>query len=47
MNVSLPGYAWQGMTPTLSYEYRKNRSSIPHLYTYEKNRLTLGFTKVF
>lgn len=47
VNVSLPGYAWHGMTPTLSYEYRKNRSSIPHLHTYEKNRLTLGFTKVF
>ncbi|WP_160142180.1 surface lipoprotein assembly modifier [Pigmentiphaga humi] len=47
LSVSLPGYAWAGFTPTMSYEYRNNRSSIPHLYTYERNRFTLGFTKVF
>ena len=31
----------------LTYEYRNNRSSIPHAYDYEKNRITLGFNKTF
>ena len=47
LNVSLPGYAWHGLVPTATYEYRDNRSTIPHAYNYEKNRLTLGFNKVF
>ncbi|KAF1047393.1 MAG: hypothetical protein GAK38_01912 [Xylophilus sp.] len=47
LNVSLPGYAWHGLTPTMTYEYRDNRSSIPHAYDYEKNRLVLGVSKVF
>ncbi|WP_159916578.1 surface lipoprotein assembly modifier [Pantoea sp. 18069] len=47
LNVALPGHAWQGLTPTMTYEYRDNRSSIPHAYSYEKNRLTLGFHKAF
>lgn len=47
LNVTLPGRAWHGLTPTLTYEYRDNRSSIPHAYNYEKNRLTLGFSKTF
>ena len=47
LNVALPGHAWQGLTPTMTYEYRNNRSSIPHAYNYAKNRLTLGFSKNF
>lgn len=47
LNLSLPGHRWQGLTPVLTYEYRNNRSSIPHAYGYEKSRVTLGFNKVF
>lgn len=47
LNVTLPGYAWHGLTPTATYEYRDNRSTIPHAYAYEKHRLTLGVNKVF
>lgn len=47
LNVSVPGHAWQGLTPTMTYEYRDNRSSIPHAYAYAKNRVTLGFNKTF
>lgn len=42
LHVSLPGFAWHGVMPTLSYEYRDNTSSIAHAYSFEKNRLTLG-----
>jgi|GEM_PF-1486458 len=47
LNVTAPRWAWQGFTPMLTYEYRNNRSSIPHAYDYEKNRITLGFNKTF
>ncbi|SHE55473.1 Tetratricopeptide repeat-containing protein [Lampropedia hyalina DSM 16112] len=47
LNLALPGYQWQGFTPTASYEYRDNRSSIPHAYSHQKNRLTLGVRKDF
>ncbi|MDH0865033.1 surface lipoprotein assembly modifier [Mitsuaria sp. GD03876] len=47
LNVSVPRWGWQGLTPTLGYEYRNNRSSIPHAYNYEKHRLTLGVNAVF
>lgn len=47
LSVSLPGHSWQGLTPSVSYEYRDNRSNIAHAYNHEKSRLTLGFNKVF
>lgn len=47
LNVTLPAHAWNGLVPTVTYEYRDNRSSIPHAYSYEKNRVTLGFNKTF
>lgn len=47
LNVTLPRYAWQGFTPTLTYERRDNRSTVPHAYNYVKNRFMLGFNKVF
>lgn len=47
LQAALPGHQWQGLTPTLSYEYRDNRSSIAHAYNFQKNRLTLGFSTVF
>lgn len=47
LNLALPGWRWQGLTPTLSYEYRNNRSTIAHAYNYEKNRLTLGVSAAF
>ena len=47
LHISLPRYRWHGLTPTLGYEYRNNRSNIAHVYSHEKNRLTLGFNKNF
>ncbi|MGC3987374.1 MAG: surface lipoprotein assembly modifier [Pseudorhodoferax sp.] len=47
VQLGLPGYAWAGLTPSVSYEYRNNSSTIAHAYNYEKSRLTLGMTKVF
>lgn len=47
INLALPGHQWQGLTPSLTYEYRHNRSTIAHSYSYEKNRVTLGFNKLF
>lgn len=47
LNLAMPRLGGQGLTPTLSYEYRDNRSSIPHAYAFEKSRLTLGVNAVF
>lgn len=47
LNVSLPAYAWRGVTPTMSYEYRDNTSNIAHAYSFEKSRLSVGFNWVF
>lgn len=47
LSASLPGHSWQGLTPTVSYEVRDNRSNIAHAYSYEKSRIALGFNKVF
>ncbi len=47
LNITAPYLAWHGLTPTFSYEYRNNRSSIPHAYNFEKNRITLGLKKTF
>ncbi|MGO3742280.1 surface lipoprotein assembly modifier [Kerstersia sp.] len=47
LDITVPRLAWQGLTPSLSYEYRNNHSNIPHAYSYEKNRITLGLKKTF
>ena len=47
LNLAMPRLGAAGLTPTLSYEYRDNRSSIPHAYAFEKSRLTLGVNAVF
>jgi hypothetical protein len=47
LNLSVPAYAWRGLTPSLGYEYRNNRSNIAHVYSHEKNRVTLGISKTF
>jgi tetratricopeptide (TPR) repeat protein len=47
LTASIPRWSVHGFTPTLSYEYRKNNSSIPHAYNYEQSRITLGFNKKF
>lgn len=47
VGITLPGYNWQGITPTLSYEYRDNRSNIAHAYNYQRNRITLGLSRTF
>jgi tetratricopeptide (TPR) repeat protein len=47
LGITVPRLAWQGLTPSFSYEYRNNHSNIPHAYSYEKNRVTLGLRKIF
>ncbi|RZS29898.1 tetratricopeptide repeat protein [Corticibacter populi] len=47
VQATFPSLQWQGLTPAVSYEHRRNNSTIPHAYNYRKNRVTLGFNKVF
>lgn len=47
LNLTVPRYAWQRLTPTLTYEYRDNASNVAHAYNYEKHRLALGVNAVF
>lgn len=47
VGLTAPYLSWHGLTPTFSYDYRKNRSTIPHAYTFEKSRTMLGVSKIF
>ncbi|WP_339649186.1 surface lipoprotein assembly modifier [Halopseudomonas pelagia] len=45
--VSLPGLAWQGITPSLSLKHTEVRSSVDWLYSYQRTQTSLRLEKLF